>query len=251
VEALLGMPCWKALYPTKKEKCDFCPKEKLVDDKGNPTQVYTWDLQRPSDGAWFRMANAAIKWVDGRLAHVVSSINITENKYNEMLIRHLAECDTLTSLPNRGKLEEDLNKFLTNPEQKKDKGYLIFMDLDDFKKTNDSYGHLIGDALLRQIGRFLLDESAVLGMPYRYGGDEFVILAANRSAENLDRIQEKLLKRFSKEWRIDGNSVYCGISAGAVPLGNKTVEELIHAADMAMYEVKKSGKHGFRLGSPD
>jgi diguanylate cyclase (GGDEF)-like protein len=249
VDALLGMPCWKALYPANKGRCDFCPKEKLVDDKGNPAQVYTWDMHRPSDGSWFRMANAAIKWVDGRLAHVVSSINITENKYNEMLIRRLAECDALTSLPNRGKLEEDLNKFLTNPGQKK--GYLIFMDLDDFKTINDSQGHLIGDALLRQIGHFLLNESTVLGMPYRYGGDEFVIVAADRSAENLDSIKKKLLKRFSKEWRIDNNSVYCGISAGAVPLGNKTVEELIHAADMVMYEVKKSGKHGFRLGSLD
>ncbi|MDR2079881.1 MAG: GGDEF domain-containing protein [Treponema sp.] len=251
VEALLGMPCWKALYPTQKGKCDFCPKEKLVDDKGNPTHVYTWDLQRPSDGSWFRMVNAAIKWVDGRLAHVVSSINITENKYNEMLVRRLAECDVLTSLPNRGKLVEDLNKFLTKSKRKKDRGYLIFMDLDDFKAANDSYGHLIGDALLRQIGHFLLNESTVLGMPYRYGGDEFVIVAADRSVENLDRIQERLLERFSKEWRIDGNSVYCGISAGAVPLGDKTAEELIHAADMAMYEVKKSGKHGFRLGSLD
>ncbi|MDR2739814.1 MAG: GGDEF domain-containing protein [Treponema sp.] len=251
VEALLGMPCWKALYPTQKEKCDFCPKEKLVDDKGNPTQVYTWDLQRPSDESWFRVVNAAIKWVDGRLVHVVSSINITENKYNEMLVRRLAECDVLTSLPNRGKLVEDLNKFLTKSKQKTDRGYLIFMDLDDFKNANDSYGHLIGDALLRQIGHFLLNESTVLGMPYRYGGDEFVIVAADKSAENLDRIQEKLLERFSKEWRIDGNSVYCGISAGAVPLGDKTAEELIHAADMAMYEVKKSGKHGFRLGCLD
>jgi diguanylate cyclase (GGDEF)-like protein len=88
-------------------------------------------------------------------------------------------------------------------------------------------------------------------MPYRYGGDEFVIVAANRSAESLDRIKKTLLKRFSKEWRIDDKSVYCGISAGAVPLGNKTVEELIHAADMVMYEVKRSGKHGFRLGSLD
>jgi hypothetical protein len=170
VEALLGTPCWNALYPAKKGRCDFCPMEKLVDSKGTPTRVYTWDLQRPSDGAWFRMVSAVIKWVDGRLAHVVSSINITENKYNEILVRRLAGYDTLTSLPNRGKLLEDLNKFLTNPERKMDRGYLIFIDLDDFKKVNDTYGHLIGDALLRQIGHFLLNESTVLGMSYRYGG---------------------------------------------------------------------------------
>jgi diguanylate cyclase (GGDEF)-like protein len=249
VEKLLGMPCWKALYPEKKGECDFCPKDKLVDAQGKPTQAYTWDLQHPSDGSWFRMVNAAIKWVDGRLAHVVSSINITENKYNEMLVRRLAECDALTSLPNRGKLVEDLNKMLVRTDAAKDRGYLIFMDLDDFKRTNDSYGHLMGDALLRQIGHFLLSENEALGMPYRYGGDEFVIVSENKTEDDLYRIRDALLNRFSGEWRIDGNSIFCGVSAGAVkiPLGNNTAEELIYAADMAMYEVKKNGKHGFRL----
>ncbi|GHV77203.1 hypothetical protein AGMMS49942_20240 [Spirochaetia bacterium] len=249
VEKLLGMPCWKALYPSRKGECDFCPKDKLVDAQGNPTQAYTWDLQRPSDGSWFRMVSAAIRWVDGRLAHVVSSINITENKYNEMLVRRLAESDTLTSLPNRGKLVEDLNRMLVRAEPGQELGYLIFMDLDDFKEANDTYGHLLGDALLRQIGHFLLSENGTLGMPYRYGGDEFVIVAANKTEDDLGRIREALLNRFSTEWRIDGNSIICGISAGAVPLKKKTAEELIYAADMAMYEVKKSGKHGFRLNT--
>jgi diguanylate cyclase (GGDEF)-like protein len=246
---LLGQPCWKALYPARTGECDFCPRDRLVDDKGNPTQAYTWDLHRPSDGAWFRMVNAAVKWVDGRLAHVVSSINITENKYNEMLVRRLAECDALTSLPNRGKLVEDLNKFLARADPEKEKGYLIFIDLDDFKLANDSFGHLVGDALLRQIGHFLLNESQNLGLPYRYGGDEFVIVAEKKTEEDLGRIRDFLLNRFSGEWRIDGNSIFCGISAGAVqiPLGKKTAEELIYAADMAMYDVKKSGKHGFLL----
>jgi diguanylate cyclase (GGDEF)-like protein len=247
MEKLLGMPCWKVLYPGQKGECDFCPKDKLVDDAGNPTQAYTWDLQSPSDGSWFRMVNAAIKWVDGRLAHVVSSINITENKYNEMLVRRLAECDALTSLPNRGKLVEDLAKMLSRTDP--GKGYLIFMDLDDFKEANDSYGHLAGDALLRQIGHFLLNKNEILGIPYRYGGDEFVIVAENKSEDDLDHIRELLLTRFSTEWRIDGRSILCGISAGAVqiPGGKKTAEELIYAADMAMYKVKRSGKHGFFL----
>jgi diguanylate cyclase (GGDEF)-like protein len=197
------------------------------------------------------MVHAAIRWVDGRLAHVVSSIDITENKYNEMLVRRLAECDTLTSLPNRGKLVEDMNGALTTLEQTKDQGYLIFLDLDDFKQVNDTLGHLAGDALLRQIGHFLQNESAVLGMPYRYGGDEFVIIAANKTAADLDRIRDLLLQRFALEWHIDEQPVFCGVSIGAVriPQGNKTADELVHAADMAMYEVKKSGKHGFRLST--
>ena len=248
-EKLLGMPCWKALYPSRKGECDFCPKARLIDEKGEPAQAYTLDMQRPSDGAWFRMVSAAIKWIDDRLANVVSSVNITENKYNEMLIRRLAEIDVLTSLPNRGKLVEDLNSILTEGIKENFRGYLIFMDLDDFKNANDTYGHLAGDALLRQIGQFLMNESAALGTAYRYGGDEFVIIALDKTKEDLDHIRDLLLSRFSREWHVEDNTIFCGVSIGAVtiPRGGKTAEELIYAADMAMYEVKKSKKHGFRL----
>ncbi|MDR0597165.1 MAG: GGDEF domain-containing protein [Treponema sp.] len=248
-EKLLGMPCWKALYPSRKGECDFCPKAQLIDEKGEPAQTYTWDMQRPSDGAWFRMVSAAIKWIDDRLAHVVSSVNITENKYNEMLIRRLAEIDVLTSLPNRGKLVEDLNSILAQGIEENYQGYLIFMDLDDFKNANDTYGHIAGDALLRQIGQFLMNESAALGAAYRYGGDEFVIIALGKTREDLGRIRDLLLSRFSREWHVEDNTIFCGVSIGAVtiPRGGKTAEELIYAADMAMYEVKKSEKHGFRL----
>jgi diguanylate cyclase (GGDEF)-like protein len=248
-DKLLGMPCWKALYPTRKGECDFCPKARLIDEKGNPLPAYTWDMQRPSDGAWFRMVSAAIKWIDGRLAHVVSSINITENKYNEMMVRRLAEVDALTSLPNRGKLVEDLNHILAQITGENCQGYLIFMDLDDFKNANDTYGHLAGDALLRQIGKFLINESATLGSAYRYGGDEFVIIALGKSEEDLECIKDLLLGRFSREWHIEDNAIFCGASIGAVEISrkSKTAEELIYMADMAMYEVKKDRKHGFRL----
>jgi diguanylate cyclase (GGDEF)-like protein len=198
------------------------------------------------------MVSAAIKWIDGRLAHVVSSINITENKHNEMLVRRLAEIDALTSLPNRGKLMEDLNSILKRTVEESCRGYLIFMDLDDFKNVNDTYGHLAGDALLRQIGQVLANETATLGASYRYGGDEFIILALNKSEEELGRIRDLLLGRFSRDWHIDDNAIFCGVSIGAVAIpggGGKTTEELVYAADMAMYEVKKSGKHGFRVAA--
>jgi diguanylate cyclase (GGDEF)-like protein len=253
VEKFLGMPCWQVLYASRKGECDFCPKERLLDQDGSPAQAYTWDMQRPSDGAWFRMVSAAITWIDGRLAHVVSSINITENKYNELLVRRLAEIDALTSLFNRGKLLEDLNEILERTVQEAYRGYLLFMDLDDFKATNDSYGHLAGDNLLRQIGYFLLNEKAALGFSYRYGGDEFVILALDKTEEDLNRIRDLLLGRFSREWQIGDKGICCRISIGAVriPREGKTAEDLIYAADMAMYDVKKSGKHKFLLAELD
>lgn len=72
--------CWQALYTDKTSECDFCPKYHLIDENGNPTKVYSWDYQRPFDGAWFRVFSAAFDWTDGQLAHVVTSVDITNQK---------------------------------------------------------------------------------------------------------------------------------------------------------------------------
>jgi diguanylate cyclase (GGDEF)-like protein len=249
IDKIIGRPCWEVLSAEKTGECEYCPRKKLIDKNGKPTKMSSWDFQRPIDGSWVRMVSAAFTWVDGRLAQVVSSIDITENKYNEMLIRRLAESDSLTSLPNRGKLINDLNLSLKKMKKDAAHGYLLFIDLDDFKKINDTFGHLDGDALLRQVGHFLHNEKTNLGLPYRYGGDEFVIISEYKTDDELIQIQNILLEKFNGKWQLSGHAVHCGISIGAVkiPWGNKSVMELIHAADMAMYEVKKSGKHGFRL----
>jgi diguanylate cyclase (GGDEF)-like protein len=97
----------------------------------------------------------------------------------------------------------------------------------------------------------LLNESAALGSAYRYGGDEFVIVALDKTEEDLVRIRDLLLGRFSREWQVEDKAIFCGVSIGAakMPRESKTAEELIYAADMAMYDVKKSRKHGFRLAA--
>ncbi|GHU06062.1 hypothetical protein FACS1894147_12770 [Spirochaetia bacterium] len=187
--------------------------------------------------------------MDGRLAHVASSINITENKNNEALIRDMAEHDPLTALPNRRKFMADLDEIIEALKQNGGEGYLFFMDLDDFKEINDTLGHIAGDTLLSGIGKYFLEHEAVLGRPYRYGGDEFVIIAVDKSEEDLERIRNALLERFSAEWELANPGVLCGISIGAVKFsGDDTdTQDLIRRADAAMYEVKKSGKHGFHL----
>ena len=89
VENMLGKICYQALYDGQTEQCEYCPQKKILDEEGNPTRVYSWDYRRPFDGSWFRVLSAAFKWVDGRTAHVVSSIDITDRKnYEARLKRH-------------------------------------------------------------------------------------------------------------------------------------------------------------------
>jgi diguanylate cyclase (GGDEF)-like protein len=207
-----------------------------------------WDYRNPA-GRWYRALAAAFRWTDGRLARVVSSVDITENKRNEELIRKMAENDTLTSLPNRRKFIADLEESLARMRKNGKTGYLLFMDLDDFKGINDTLGHLGGDKLLCTIADFLQGARETLGVSYRYGGDEFVVLAENRGPEDLELIRSTLLNRFDAEWNLEERPVPCKISIGAVaiPDGNTPPEVLVRAADIAMYEVKRSGKHGFRM----
>jgi diguanylate cyclase (GGDEF)-like protein len=252
VEALLGRKCWEVFSRDGKGVCPDCPQDRLIDDGGKPARVYTRDYQRPLDGVWFRVLHTAFPWVDGRLAHVVSSINISENKRNEELIRRMAEEDTLTGLPNRRKFMADLEAGLETARRDRTGGCLLFMDLDDFKGINDTLGHLEGDALLSGIGKFLLENRETLGAPYRYGGDEFVIISPAKSGEELRRIRDILLEHFSGS-RPGTPGASCGISIGAVRFSGNDggAEDLIRRADAAMYRVKRSGKHGFLLSGEE
>ncbi len=80
IQNFLGRKCWQVLYTDKEGECDFCPKHKLIDENGLPTKLYSWDYQRPFDGSWFRVFSAAFDWIDGQLAHVITSVDITNQK---------------------------------------------------------------------------------------------------------------------------------------------------------------------------
>lgn len=239
IENMMGKTCWKILYDDKTEPCEYCPQKKIIDEKGDPTKIYSWDYQRPFDGSWFRVLSAAFRWVDGRLAHVVSSVDITENKQNEALIRQLAEYDALTELPNRRKLMQDCERQISTGKT----GYVLFFDLDGFKKINDEIGHRAGDELLYEIGRFLESNPLLKGRSYRHGGDEFVTLAFGASEVEVALMIEALLTRFGQPWHITDGQVSCKTSIGiaSFPSDAQNGSDLIHKADMAMYKAKNAG----------
>jgi diguanylate cyclase (GGDEF)-like protein/PAS domain S-box-containing protein len=248
MEKVLGRNYRELFAGDEGEPGERYPQEEPVDGDGKPSRVYTRDYENPA-GRWYRALAAVFRWTDGRLARVVSSIDITENKRNEELIRKMAETDTLTTLPNRRKFITDLEESLARMRKNGKTGYLLFMDLDDFKGINDTLGHLAGDELLCTIADFLQGARETLGVPYRYGGDEFVVLTENRGPEDLELIRSTLLDRFDAPWELKEQPIPCKISIGAVaiPDGNTPPEILVRAADIAMYEVKRSGKHGFRM----
>ena len=87
IEHFEGKKCWQALYKDKTGECEFCPKKHLIDENGLPTKVYSWDYQRPFDKCWFRVFSAAFDWIDGQMAHVITSVNINHQKTIEEELR--------------------------------------------------------------------------------------------------------------------------------------------------------------------
>ena len=87
IEHFEGKKCWQALYKDKIGECEFCPKKHLIDENGQPTKVYSWDYQRPFDKCWFRVFSAAFAWIDGQIAHVITSVDINHQKTIEEELR--------------------------------------------------------------------------------------------------------------------------------------------------------------------
>lgn len=241
-----GNKCWKVLFPGQNGPCEFCPQDKLIDEDENPIKTYSWDYQRPFDGSWFRVFSTAFRWVDGRLAHLVSSADISENKRNEEIIQYMAYYDSLTKLPNRRKLLEECGSLL-NQAKEDSKVFVLFFDIDGFKSVNDSLGHDAGDELLVQLSEYFSGIPMLANNIYRNGGDEFVALVSGKVIKSSIRSLSAFIHgRFNKPWHLKTGSVMCNISLGAAsyPENGMTAEELLYQADQAMYQVKKIGGGG-------
>lgn len=244
IEAMLGKICWKTLYDDKTGPCDFCPQQHLIAEDGNPTKIYGWDYQRPFDGAWFRVLSSAFPWVDGRIAQVISSIDITQDKKNQALVAKMAYYDALTGIGNRRKFEMDFTEMLQTFSKKGGSGFVLFADLDDFKYINDAFGHEVGDLQLAAIGNYINSLDKCQNRAYRYGGDEFIVLLESVTKEEAMAITNQIIDRCKKPWNLKGKDYYCTISFGmaSFPEDGITHDELLTSADSAMYVAKTSGK---------
>lgn len=268
--------CHEWLYEGQSFECEYCPKHQLIDENGEPTKTYAWDYQRPFDKKWFRVISAAFQWTDGRLAVVVSSSDITDAKKNELLVYQMAHYDTLTGIPNRRKLEQDLEKALAksthnSPTNKNKKhaqfspgivgGFhhkneeavpndeeknvaVLFLDLDEFKQVNDTLGHSGGDALLKHIAQTFEESPLTAEHCYRYGGDEFVFLYDNTTREQARNLGNQILELLKKPFVFDNFTHICegSIGVSVYPEDGSDYWELFDRADHAMYSQKVEKK---------
>lgn len=177
--------------------------------------------------------------------YVAIYTDISKLKQSEEELHTLAHYDPLTKLPNRLLLQSRLEHAVDQAERHEKVVALIFLDLDDFKKVNDSLGHIIGDELLRDVARRLQSRVREEDTLARLGGDEFVVLL-----ESLDRpedaanVARDLLQCLAQPFRLPSNHelhVHGSIGISVYPADGKTPPELLRAADTAMYRAKDEG----------
>jgi diguanylate cyclase (GGDEF)-like protein len=176
--------------------------------------------------------------------------DLTEQRRSEREISRLARFDSLTSLPNRAMMRETLEAALRNASHRQKGCSLFLIDLDRFKNVNDTLGHPIGDALLREVAGRLKSVMGNHGQVGRLGGDEFqAVLPGTVDLGLLESLSKTLIEQVSRPYMIEGNRVTIGASVGIAigDPGRTGADALVRNADLALYAAKAAGrgKHCF------
>lgn len=203
---------------------------------------------------------SAVKDAAGSVTNFVSTqTDITFEKASSDAIKNLAFYDALTRLPNRRLLLERLAQALASSARSGRRGALLFLDLDHFKILNDTRGHDIGDALLREVAERLSVCMRKVDTVARLGGDEFVVLLEILSDDDFEAATQtkivgaKILDALNQVYKFGDHDHHISTSIGAVIFNGhcKSVEALLKQADIAMYQAKKDGRNLLRFFDPE
>jgi len=237
----------------------------IVDRNGCTRTVYT-NVQRVSGTQTFivsmsdiseiKKAETEIRELNRELSKVNKDLvqEISERKRYERQLKHQANHDSLTGLPNRVLLFELMRQSFAFEDRHNKLMALMLLDLDNFKDVNDNLGHLAGDILLKKFAKRLQQCIRKYDTVGRIGGDEFVIVVNDISTVNdIKQFTEKVRGTFLEPIDILGQEVIVTASIGIAiyPVHGTTVKALMKMADIAMYAAKRSGRNEFRFFSDE
>jgi diguanylate cyclase (GGDEF)-like protein/PAS domain S-box-containing protein len=183
-----------------------------------------------------------------------SGTDLTEKRRSAEHASRLANYDSLTGLANRFQMSQTLEKILAAPQEKNRCCAVMLLDLDRFKHVNDTRGHPVGDALLRQVAQRLERTVGKTGRVGRLGGDEFQVIVPNRvDRKRIAHIARDIIHALSHPYSIDGHGIVIGASVGIAlaPDDGTTSEELIRNVDLALYAAKDAGRGRYHFYAQD
>lgn len=186
---------------------------------------------------------------NGKPASVGTVLDISVQKSAELKIRELADFDALTGLPNRRLLRDRVMQLLAKAERDESAVTLMFLDLDHFKRVNDSLGHSIGDELLCAVSARLAATVRRIDTLARLGGDEFILAMPRIEAAAAAEVARRLIEVCSVPFVVGGHDLTVTPSIGICihPQDGKDIETLLKNADVAMYKAKEQGRNTFQF----
>jgi len=208
------------------------------------------------DGQWIWIHSRAVSFHERDGKHYRDGLfsDITERKRLEQKLAHQATHDLLTGLPNRAVFEDRFRQALARARRQSGMAALLYLDLDRFKRINDTLGHLAGDTLIQLAAERLagcLRQSETLS---RSGGDRFMLVLSDVTVPH-DAVQvaSRILETLAQPFAVKGNEVFLGASIGIAlyPQDGVDLLALQHAADSALYAAKRQGKQRIQLSNPE
>jgi diguanylate cyclase (GGDEF)-like protein/PAS domain S-box-containing protein len=215
-------------------------------DPGDAEQEWIWSYE---DVTAEREADLRVQQALGELERAVAE-RTAELEEAKARAQHLADHDALTGLPNRRLLEDRLTQALALSYRNRKATAVMFVDLDRFKTINDSLGHAVGDALLREVAARLVKQLRIGDTICRIGGDEFVVVLPEvKRSSDVAHVAQKVIEQLSQPLSIEERElvVTCSIGIAVYPDDGRDAESLIRNADAAMYHAKELGRANYQF----
>jgi len=213
-------------------------------------QEWTY-IRKDGSRIWVNLAMTALKTQSEKIAGYLGiAFDITERKKLTEYVNHLAHHDQLTGLPNRVLLDDRMRQAIQRAKRNRHKIAVFMVDIDHFKRINDSLGHAAGDALLDLIAKKLCSAVRQTDTVARMGGDEFVIVMPEfRDQKDAERCAEAILQKVATPTVLGNREVNVTVSVGLCifPDCARDADSLLKNADAAMYEAKESGRNAYHV----
>jgi diguanylate cyclase (GGDEF)-like protein/PAS domain S-box-containing protein len=229
---------------------------KRLEDGEAPLHRCEVRIVRP-DGrrVWVDISASIVRDEDGNpLYRLLQVVDIDARLRAETQLRHLADHDPLSGVFNRRRFEQELQRELGYSAMKRSRGAVLLLDVDRFKRINDTLGHAAGDAVIANIGHALTDRLRSIDAIGRLGGDEFAVLLRRVEAEEAHTVARSLqalaLEKLAEVSGDGAEKVTLSVGVATFGVGDTpSLDELLHTADAAMYEAKRAGGNQVAIGA--
>src|SRR5438477_2426070 len=251
-EELIGLPGRTLVYAVDRENADT-EERKLTLEPGVVRQWEVRAARRMGGYRWVQLRMANLLDDPSVCGFVCNFSDITERREMTERLRYYAYHDPLTGLPNRVAFLEQLEQAVARAARHGSALAVLFIDLDDFKQVNDSFGHAAGDSLLHSVAGLLRSCTRPEDTLARLSGDEFTVLVEDVAPDQARLVAERLLERITAPFNVAGNriEVACSIGIAEGRAGLDTPQEMLRRADAAMYQAKSVGRNQFAVFAAD